>query len=336
MNICFFTYSYKPDSVDNLPNIFAEGTRKQSYGDIIEVLDCTDINYAKIQEKIKNIDLAVISGTWGSVHHSRTSDSPIGHMNKINQTVKYLTKTMNKTLLVFESPTLSRSRSSVQTLKNFHPRYYRASLDHWVYGLGEFFTKDYDYHRFEQFCKANRLLKTKTESLWASRSLDAPVLILPEKNSAPTLHGIDPSAWADMVVHTLRESTRRPIWIKPSPHHLENIDYTKYEHMGVTLLNKETNLNELLKEVWATVILDSTACFESLWQGVPVFCYPGSFAGELGNTDITKIDAPVRVPLIPWWQKMAYTEFTQQEIQRGTIWSYIRPQILDSITRKNK
>lgn len=336
MNICFFTYAYDPNSVDNLPNIFAEGVGRQTYGDSVELIDCTNIDYNKIQEKIKNFDLIVIAGTWGSEHPSRTSNTPIGHMNRINQVIKYLTSSMGKTLLIFESPTLSRCRSTVQTLKNFHPRYYRASLDHWSYGLGEFFTKGYDHHRFEQFCKINKLLKSKSEPLWAVRSQNAPVLILPEKNSAPTPHGFSTSGWVDTVVHILKTSTRRPICIKPSPHHLEDTDYTKYEDLGVTVLNKDISLNELLSEVWATIILDSTACFESLWQGVPVFCYPGSFASELGNTDITKIDAPIRMPLIPWWQKMAYTEFTQQEIQQGYIWSYIRPQILDRITRKHK
>jgi len=335
MNICFFTYAFKPGSVDNLPNIFAEGIGRQPYGDSIEVIDCTDIDHRKIQEKIKNADLSVISGTWGSDHPSRTSDSLIGQMNRINQTVKYLTRSMNKPLLIFESPTLSRSRSTVQTLKDFHPRYYRASLNHWLYGLGEFFTQGFDHHRFEWFCKVNKIIKTKTEPLWAQRSAHAPILVLPEKNSAPMVHGLSPQSWTETVVNVLKSNTNRPIWIKPSPHHLEDTDYTKYENNNVSVLNKDISLNELLKQAWATVILDSTACFESLWQGVPVFCYPGSFASELGNTDITKIDAPVRAPLLSWWQKMAYTEFTQQEIQQGYIWSYIRPQILHRIAKGN-
>jgi hypothetical protein len=179
-------------------------------------------------------------------------------------------------------------------------------------------------------------LKTKTETLWASRPFDAPVLVLPEKNSAPNPHGITPAQWVDIVVNVLLKSTQRPIWIKPSPHHLEDTDYTKYQSDKVTVLNKDVSLKDLLKEAWAIVILDSTACFESIWQGVPVFCYPGSFASELGNTDITKIDAPVQLSLIPWWQKMAYTEFTQQEIQRGELWSFIRPTVLNRIARMKK
>jgi len=336
MNVSFFTYSYDPNSVDNLPNIFSQGVNKKPYGDFIEVIDCSEINYEQIQRKIANTDLVVIAGTWGSNHESRLSNNPIGQMNRVNQTVKFLADTMKKPLLVFESPTLSRVRSTVQTLKKMHPRYYRVSLDHWLYGLGEFFDKHYDHTRFERFCKANRLLKTKTETLWASRPFDAPVLVLPEKNSAPNPHGITPAQWLDIVVNVLLKSTQRPIWIKPSPHHLEDTDYTKYQSDKVTVLNKDVSLKDLLKEAWATVILDSTACFESIWQGVPVFCHPGSFASELGNTDITKIDAPVQLSLIPWWQKMAYTEFTQQEIQRGELWSFIRPTVLNRIARMKK
>lgn len=336
MNLTFFTYSFDPDSVHNLPNIFYQGVKKRPYGDAINVIDCDGKNYHEIKSAIQAADLVVIAGTWGSTHVSRLSDGPITAMNRTNQIVHFLAKSMNKPLLVFESPTLSRVRNNVQTLKNAHPRYYRVSLDHWAYGIGEFFDKEYDYTRFERFCKANRLLKKKTDPQWASRSLDAPVLILPEKNSAPVLHDITPGQWVDLTVNILLKSTQRPIWIKPSPHHLEDTDYTKYQSDRVTVLNKDICLTDLLKQVWATVILDSTACFESVWQGVPVFCYPGSFASELGNTDITKIDAPVRVSLIPWWQKMSYTEFTQQEIQQGELWSFIRPKILDRIARMKK
>lgn len=336
MNICFFTYNYTHDDATALSNIFAFGVKKRVLADEVQIVDATD-SRVNVVDHIKNTDLVVVAGTWGSNHASRNTNSdPISHMNSVNQQIRFLAKLMNKPLLVFESPTLSRVRSTVQTLKEKHPRYYRVSLGHWLYGLGEFFEKDHDHTRFEMFCKLNQLLKSKTEPLWSTRSLNAPVLVLPEKNSAPNPHGITPTQWTDITVNTLLKSTQRPIWIKPSPHHFENTDYTPYQNNRVTVLNKDISLKDLLKEAWATVVLDSTACFESLWQGVPVFCYPGSFASELGNTDITKIDIPVRAPLIPWWQRMAYTEFTQQEIQQGEMWAYIRPRILDKIARMKK
>jgi hypothetical protein len=334
MDVCFFTYNEHENS---LPNIFAHGVMsKPEYSDKVKIVNYDKLNHGLIKSLIKKHDLIAIQGTWGSEHWSRLGNEPAGKMNSINQVIKYLSCVTKKPLLVFESPTLSRVRSTVQTLKDFHPRYYRISLDHWLYGVGEFFDKDHDHTRFERFCKANRLLKTKSEMTWASRSSNSPILVLPEKNSAPRSHGISPMLWSQTVIEILTRSTNRPILIKASPHHYEDIDYQKYQSSRVTVLNKNINLHDVLDESWASVILDSTACFESVWQGVPVFCYPGSFASGLGNTDITLVDMPKKPNPLPWWQKMAFTEFTQQEIQRGTAWSFIRPYILDKISRTKK
>lgn len=332
MDICFITYDYRSQS-DHLADVFAQGVSNKSQQDHVTVVDYYNVDNGQLRDLITANALTVVTGTWGSAHHLRQGNDSIGQMNQTNQRVKDLTIELNKPLLVFESPTLSRVRSTVQSIKQIHPRYYRASLGHWLYGLGEFFDTVWDHTRFERFCKLNQLLKSKSQPMWAQRSQHAPVLVLPDKNTAPTPHGITPKQWFESTIKILTASTKRPIWVKASPHHNENINYEKYAGHRITVLNKDTRLPDLLDEAWATVILDSTACFESVWRGVPVFCRPGSFASTLGNIDVTRVDTPHRPSPMSWWQKMAYTEFTQQEIQRGDMWLAIRPYIQDKILR---
>lgn len=332
MKIAFVTYCYISNT-DHLCDIFLYGLKKQQSSDEFTQIDWNGHNTREVIDTIKKSDIVMVTGTWGSSHVSRNNNTSIGLMNTGNQMVKYLCETFNKPLFIFESPTLSRVRSTVQTIKEAHPRYYRVSLNHWLYGLGKFFDEQIDHLRFESFCKLNKLSKPKSEPQWATRSKNSPILVLPEKNSAPTPHGINPIVWTNITINALKRYSKRPIWIKANPHHFEDTDYNNYALDQRTILfDKNTNLSQLIDQAWATVILDSTACFESLWRGVPVFCYPGSFASELGNVDLSQIDNPVKANLLPWWQKMAFTEYTQMEIQQGKMWEYVRPFIQKQLT----
>lgn len=333
MRICFFTYNYKPDDVTALANIFAFGVKKRVLGDEVDIIDATNLA-VDLHEHMKYADIVAIAGTWGSTHQSRKGNDAKSIMNKVNQEVVCTAKQQNKPVLVFESPTLSRVRSSVQTVKEIHPRYYRVSLDHWLYGIGEFFDNNFDYKRFQNFSTLNKILKTKTEVQWPARDKNAHILVLPEKETAPICHGIDQRSWLELTIKQLKNTSARTVIIKQHPDDLA--DYLDLQSDTVQVVDKNSLMSDLLRNAWATVILDSTSCFESIWHGVPVFCYPGTFASSLGNTNITNIEQPVKPPLLPWWQKMAYTEFTQQEIQQGEMWVHIRPYIENKLSRMKK
>lgn len=68
----------------------------------------------------------------------------------------------------------------------------------------------------------------------------------------------------------------------------------------------------------------SIAAVESVILGCPVCVHPDSAAALVGLTDLSKIEKPVCPDRQAWLNALAYSQFNEQELVDGTLWSLMR------------
>jgi len=62
-------------------------------------------------------------------------------------------------------------------------------------------------------------------------------------------------------------------------------------------------------------------------NGVPVFVSESSLCYDVGNHSLQYIEQPLMPQREQWANKLAYTEWTVQEIREGLPWSRIRARL---------
>lgn len=67
----------------------------------------------------------------------------------------------------------------------------------------------------------------------------------------------------------------------------------------------------------------SMAGVEAAILGCPVFENPESAAALVGQTDLSKIEAPVYPDRQPWLNSLAYSQFSEAELCDGTLWKLL-------------
>ena len=68
---------------------------------------------------------------------------------------------------------------------------------------------------------------------------------------------------------------------------------------------------------------------ESVFNGIPVFVSESSLCYDVGNSSITDIEHPAMPNRQQWANKLAYTEWTTDEIRDGIPWRRIRERLLE-------
>ena len=83
------------------------------------------------------------------------------------------------------------------------------------------------------------------------------------------------------------------------------------------LLTGMGSVQELLADAHCVVTTVSLVAFEAQLAGVPTFCDPKSFAAEVSETDLSKIETPKHADREPWFNWLGYNQFTEKEIRSG-------------------
>lgn len=133
----------------------------------------------------------------------------------------------------------------------------------------------------------------------------------------------DPTTWAKEVVDELRRHTDRPIIYRPKPswHEAVAINGTHYS-------NPTENIDHVLKNAWALVTHGSNACFEAALAGIPSIVLGNAVARPISSTSLADINAPLlHEDRGRWFQQLCQWQWTEAEMQRGSMWKFLRPQI---------
>jgi len=106
-------------------------------------------------------------------------------------------------------------------------------------------------------------------------------------------------------------------WVKRTVDELRK--YTKRE---IRVSDKETKepLSDRIKSAHALVSHGSNAAVEAAIMGCPVFVCPDSAAALIGQTDLSKIEAPIYPDREAWVRSLAYCQFNETELVDGTLW----------------
>ena len=65
----------------------------------------------------------------------------------------------------------------------------------------------------------------------------------------------------------------------------------------------------------------------SVFNGIPVFVSEQSLCYDVGNTSLSNINNPAMPDRSNWANKLAYTEWTTEEIKQGLPWQRIKKRL---------
>ena len=303
---------------------------------------------------IKNADVYLGDGTWGSTNPARQwkpdkiymEETKLAHgrpstairsarMEFINVWVQELAKLYNKKVIVTESPTLSRIKCNYKDIwyKNSGPRYYRMGLGHWTYGRTKWCQGDKSV-RLESMIHLieaeNKDIKLKNiyNHKWKYNK-DGAVLIVPGLEYDPT-SSVPVEEFIKKSVEKVRESTTRKILVKAHPlSKLVIQDLVK----GVEVIPQDQNFQFIRDRVYCAVLGESTSIFQLINLGIPCITSKWNFGYRLRNQSIDKIEelyyaTPEEV--LEWYKMLSYTEFKLSEFSQPTILNFIRELLYDT------
>jgi hypothetical protein len=122
--------------------------------------------------------------------------------------------------------------------------------------------------------------------------------------------------WVTNTVNELRKHTTRPIKLRPHP---------RCPIRNVTNVKIDTSMpfREELDDAWAVINWNSNPGIESIIHGVPAFVGPTSLASPVANLQLSQIENPIRPDRQQWFNNLAWTEWTADEMSTGIPQEYI-------------
>jgi hypothetical protein len=126
--------------------------------------------------------------------------------------------------------------------------------------------------------------------------------------------------WVEDTVTEIKKYTDRPIKIryKPRANGISGPDAEILTGMG--------SVHELFEDAHCVVTTVSLVAFEAQLAGVPTFCNPKSFAVEVSETNLSKIETPKQADRQPWFNWLGYNQFTEKEIRSGFAYETLKNQ----------
>lgn len=135
--------------------------------------------------------------------------------------------------------------------------------------------------------------------------------------------------YLEHTVRELRRYTDRPIIVRPHPRApIKPIMVPKGVTISVpkpTGQLDEFDFPQLMESAWAVVSYNSNPGIQAGLLGVPVFCDSSSLASSIGNLRLSDIENPNMPERADWFNRLAFTEFTVDEIAEGLPWRLIKP-----------
>jgi hypothetical protein len=141
------------------------------------------------------------------------------------------------------------------------------------------------------------------------------------------------SAWIKNQITEIRKYTSRPILVRPHPRNQISFNENDFTNVKVRLPKKDfrtyddTDFKATLERTWAVINHSSNPAMEAVIRGIPVFVSASSLCHDVGNTEISDINNPAMPNRITWAQRLAYTEWFEDEIEAGLPWARIKKRL---------
>ena len=241
------------------------------------------------------------------------------------QQVKQLMHYFYKNCVVLETPLIDRARINHE---------FRVGINGNLRKNAKWSWNNIDQDRVKKFYK-NRTFSTNVE--WASNTGKNILLIMQNYDDLLT-QGVDSFEWTMDTIKNLQRHTDRTIVVRSNPYHdrqensrilefgkkLAGMKGVKFSYSGRKQPIK--NITDQLNETWCVVCHSSGVSVDAVIKGIPVICLGEScMAWDVCGHDLSTIENPIKPNTVPWFEKIAMIQYTQEEFRSGECWNYVRP-----------
>jgi hypothetical protein len=242
-----------------------------------------------------------------------------------------------KTIIFVETPILGRV---IDKQNNYD--FYRIGVDGFLNNSGVFYnTESIDKNRIA-------FLKTKLTipefSTWKDHKAGN-ILILLQLPGDASLRGQKLSEWFVDTVKEIRVSSDRPISIRFHPAMSDKGRTEFFGEVGPLLFENfknliwkdgvSTTLDQDLSEAGICVSYSSGSCVDAVLQAVPCITIDeGNLAYPISSHRIDEINNPKLVDKVvveEWLNRLANSQWNEQEMLTGTVWKHILPLVDESL-----
>jgi hypothetical protein len=198
--------------------------------------------------------------------------------------------------------------------------YLRFSLDGIFPTTGNYFTDYVDPARWQ---KISRDLGISLKP-WTDNGRF--ILIALQRNGGWSMGETGVVKWCEDTVREIRKYTSRPIIVRAHPGDHRAREYLKKLNVDVKISNNQA-LTDDFKKCWAVVTYNSSPGVAAAIEGIPVFvtdpvpCKSQAYA--VCNTDLSKIESPMRPDRQEWIEKVAMSHYNFDDLKSGVAWQYI-------------
>ncbi len=113
--------------------------------------------------------------------------------------------------------------------------------------------------------------------------------------------------WLTMTLGALSRLTDRPIEVRRKP-----------RANGTSGPAAATiPFEEQAQDTHCVITCISLAAIDAQLMGIPTICHPASFAADISSTSLEDIENPRCIDRQQWFNNLAYSQFTQDEIAQG-------------------
>jgi hypothetical protein len=160
------------------------------------------------------------------------------------------------------------------------------------------------------------------------RSSGSHILITLQRPHGWSMRGADLLTWLESTYQTIRRYTDRPIRLRWHPgdwkHFPQTLDLSQW---NMVLSPMDRPILEDLKDCWALVCYNSSPSAVAVIEGVPAFITDNpaySQAGEVANTDFSRLEDPWMPERESWIRKLAQAHWSFDDVGSGRCWAHMR------------
>ena len=154
------------------------------------------------------------------------------------------------------------------------------------------------------------------------------ILICLQRPMGWSMRGLNLMEWLDNTFTQIRKYSDRPIKLRWHPGDWKNfpvgVDLSKF---NAVMSPQERHITEDLRSCWAVVCHNSTPSSVAIIEGIPAFITddPGYCqAGDVANTDLSKIETPNLPDREQWIRKLAQCHWSFDDVRSGRQWAHMR------------
>jgi len=160
------------------------------------------------------------------------------------------------------------------------------------------------------------------------------ILLCLQRDGGWSMAGWDVVDWALKTIIAIRQTSRRPIRIRPHPGDKRAQKYCDRllklcrgrNIQNVSVSTVGSSLTNDLKNAWCQVNHNSSPGVAAAIEGIPVFVTDPerSQAREIANTDLAFLENPVMPDRQAWIRRIAQFHWSHEDLRTGRCWAHMR------------